>query len=72
MGPENRIKLTTYSTEYRIQNTPAAKLVYIKLPMYLFFIWRFDLIILMGANPEIHYSGNWKGWALEMDFPPSK
>jgi hypothetical protein len=24
--------------EYRIQNTPEAKLVYIKLPMYLFFI----------------------------------
>jgi hypothetical protein len=38
-GPENHIQLTTYSIEYRIQNTPAAKLLYIKLPMYLFFIW---------------------------------
>ncbi len=28
------------STEYRIQ-----KIVYIKLPMYLFFIWRLDLMI---------------------------
>jgi hypothetical protein len=50
-GPENHIKLITYSTEYRIQNTEytCSKLVYIKLPMYLFFIWRLDLMILMGA-----------------------
>jgi hypothetical protein len=27
------------------------KLMHIKLPMYLFFIWRLELIILMGANP---------------------
>jgi hypothetical protein len=46
VGPENHIKLKTYSTEYRIQiteyrlqntdyriqNTPAAKRMYIKLP----------------------------------------
>ncbi len=51
VGPENHIKLTKYSTEYRIQNTPAAKLMYIKLTIYLFFIWRLDFIILMGANP---------------------
>jgi hypothetical protein len=40
VGPENHIKLTTCSTEYRIKNTEAAttaKLMYIKLPMYLFF-----------------------------------
>ncbi len=43
--PKNHIKLTTCSTEYRIQNTEyrpqntaAAKLTDIKLPMYLFFI----------------------------------
>ncbi len=35
VGSENHIKLTTCSTEYRIQNTAAAKLK--KLPMYLFF-----------------------------------
>ncbi len=52
VGPENHIKLATYSTryriqntEYRIQNTPAAKLEYIKLPMYLFFHMAFGLII---------------------------
>jgi hypothetical protein len=27
------------------------KLMYIKLPMYLFFIWHLELIFLMGANP---------------------
>ncbi len=50
-GPENHIKLITYSTECRIQNTEytCSKLVYIKLPMYLFFMCRFDLMILMGA-----------------------
>ncbi len=48
-GPEKHIKLTTCSTEYRIgteyriQNTAAAKFMYITLPMYLFFIWRLDL-----------------------------
>ncbi len=30
VGPENHIKLTTCSTENRIQNTAAAKLMYIK------------------------------------------
>jgi hypothetical protein len=29
----------------------AQKLMYIKLPIYLFFIWRLDLMILMWANP---------------------
>ncbi len=37
VGPENLIRLQTYSTEYRIQNTPAAKRMYIKLPKYLLF-----------------------------------
>ncbi len=43
----NRIR----NTENRIPGTAAAKLMYIKLPMYLFFIWRLDLMIVMGANP---------------------
>jgi hypothetical protein len=64
VGPENHIKLATCTTEYRIQNTAAAKLMYIKLPMYLFFIWRFDLMNLMGG--QIHYLGHWKGWALKI------
>jgi hypothetical protein len=35
--PENHIKLTKCTTEYRIQNKAAAKFIYIKLPpMYLF------------------------------------
>ncbi len=59
--PENHIKLTTCTTEYRIQNKAAAKFMYIKLPpMYLFFIWRFDLMILMGGKFI------WKGWALKI------
>ncbi len=28
-----------------------AKLIYIKLPICLFFIWRLDLMIFTGANP---------------------
>jgi hypothetical protein len=37
----------TNSTEYRIQ-----KLMYIKLPMYLFFKWRLDLTLsLTGVGP---------------------
>ncbi len=39
-------KLTTNKTEFRIQN-----LMYLKLPMFLFFIWRLDLMILMRENP---------------------
>jgi hypothetical protein len=35
----------------------ALKLRYIKLPMYLFFAWRLDLMILMLANP-LRFSGN--------------
>jgi hypothetical protein len=42
---------TTCSTQYRIYNRAATKLMYIKLPMYLFLIWRLVLMILMGANP---------------------
>jgi hypothetical protein len=59
-GQQN-IKLTTYSSEYRIQNRECGKLntenriqklMYIKLPMFLFFIWRLDLdLIFMRANP---------------------
>ncbi len=47
MGPGNAIKLTT--VQYRIQSTSAAKLWYIKLPMFL--IWCLDLLIFMRANP---------------------
>jgi hypothetical protein len=42
--------------KYRIQVTATAKLMYIKLPMFLFFIWH---LILMGENPLLHQ----KGWA---------
>ncbi len=53
VGPENHIKLTTYSAEYRIQNTPAAKLVYIKFRCILVpvFYMALGLNDLMGANP---------------------
>jgi hypothetical protein len=53
VGPENHIK--THNMQYRIQNTEtaAAKLMYIKLPVYLFFILRLDSMILMGANPVL-------------------
>ncbi len=34
--------------KYRIQVTATAKHMYIKLPMYLFFIWH---LIVMGENP---------------------
>ncbi len=74
VGPENHIKLATYSTKYRIQNTPAAKLEYLKLPMYLFFFMAFGLITLIGANPLLGplEVGPPLPMALEMDFPPSK
>jgi hypothetical protein len=51
-GPENHIKLITYSTEYRIQNTEytCSKLVYIKLPMYLFFYVSLGLNDFDGGN----------------------
>ena len=32
--------------------------------MYLFFIWRLDLMIWWG---HIHYLGHWKGWALKIE-----
>jgi hypothetical protein len=66
-GPENHIQLTTYSIEYRIQNTPAAKLVYIKLPMYLFFYM--DLMILMGTSPLL---GPLEGVGHRNGFSPVK
>jgi hypothetical protein len=43
VGPKNHIKvikLTTFRTEYRKLNTAAAKLMYIKLPMSRFFMWK--------------------------------
>jgi hypothetical protein len=51
-GPENHIKLITYSTEYRIQNTEytCSKLVYIKFPMYLFFYMALGLNDFDGGN----------------------
>ncbi len=75
VGPENHIKLPTCSTEYKIQNIEyrmhdtkysyAAKLMYIKLPMYTCFLWCLDLMILMG---QIHYSGH----SPRNGFSPSK
>jgi hypothetical protein len=50
VASENHIKLTTCSTEYRIQTTAAAKLMCIKLPMYLLFIWCLDLMAFLGPN----------------------
>jgi hypothetical protein len=44
VGLENRI-------QYRIQNKIAAILKFLKLAMYLFFMWRLDSRIMMGAIP---------------------
>ncbi len=41
----------TWNSQHEVQNTPGAKLVYLKLPIYLFFIWRLDLMIFIGENP---------------------
>ncbi len=49
VGPENHIKLATCSTEYRIQKTAAANLMYI--PMYLFFNMALGLNDYDGGNP---------------------
>jgi hypothetical protein len=61
MGPENHKILTTCITEYRIQNREnicSNILMYIKLPIYLFFYMALGLndfdggiMILMRANP---------------------
>jgi hypothetical protein len=41
--------------------------------MYLFFIWRLDLMILMGANSLLGpLNGMDTPMALVMDFPASK
>jgi hypothetical protein len=55
----HNIQYSKQNTEYRMQNTEysilgtaAAKLMYIKLPMYLFSIWPLDLMIVMG---QIHF-----------------
>jgi hypothetical protein len=58
------LKQTTYGTKYRTQNTPAAKLMYIKLPVYLFFYMALGFNDFDGG--QIHYSGHWKGWALKI------
>ncbi len=50
VGPENRIKLATYSTEFRIQNIPAAKLIYIKLIKYLFLYMALELNDFDGSK----------------------
>jgi hypothetical protein len=54
LGPENHIKLTTYSTDYRIQNKEysCSKLMFIKLPKYLFYK-ALGLNDFDGANPLI-------------------
>jgi hypothetical protein len=70
VGPENHIKLTTCSTEYR--NSCSQTHVH-KITEVSFFILRWDSMILMGANPVL---GTLEGVAfsraLEMDLPPSK
>ncbi len=62
------IKLTTYSTEYKIQKTEnrKQKLMYIKLPMYLVFYKALGLGFFMRANPLLGQL------ALEMYLPASK
>jgi hypothetical protein len=45
-----------------MQNTPAAKLMYIKLPMYLFVYLALGFNDFDGGNPLL---GHWKGWALK-------
>jgi hypothetical protein len=51
------------SGKFRKQNT---KVMYIKLPMYLFFIWLLDVTILMRENP---FRGPLKGVGPEnQDF----
>ena len=37
--------------------------------LYLFFIWRLDLMILMRANPLL---SRWKEWALKVELPAAK
>jgi hypothetical protein len=46
---------TVQNEKYRIQNTPAAKLRYIKLPMYLFFYMVLGLIDFDGASSFCHF-----------------
>jgi hypothetical protein len=62
---EYSIQNTAYriqNTEYRIQNTAAAKLMYIKLPMYLFFYTALGLNDFDGGYSN--FEGHWNGWAL--------
>jgi hypothetical protein len=42
------------------------QLPFIKLPMYHFFVWRLDLMILHIWG-QIHYKGYWKGRALKIE-----
>jgi hypothetical protein len=51
VGPENHMKLTACSTEYRIQNTAATKNNVHKITKVPGFFWRSDFMILIGANP---------------------
>jgi hypothetical protein len=62
-GPKEEVGAESHNIQYRIQNTAAAKLVYIKLPMYL------DLIILIGANPLI---GQLEGIGPRNGYTPSQ
>jgi hypothetical protein len=49
MGPENHINLTkcVRNTEYSCSKSHVHKITNV----LVFFIWRLDLMILMGANP---------------------
>jgi hypothetical protein len=69
VGPENNIKLKTI--QYRIQNTAATKLMYIKLNYHCtcFFIWRLDFVIFMKANSLL---GPLEGVGPRNGFSPIK
>ncbi len=59
----------TTGTQHAAQDTEyctaAAKLSTKNYQCTCFYIWRLDLMILLG---KIHYLGHWKGWAPNRDF----
>jgi hypothetical protein len=65
--PENHIELTSCSTKYRILNTIASKLMYIQWYNYKFacFLRHCTSWFWWG---QIHYSGQWKEWALKISL----
>ncbi len=57
LGVVNFVQISRFSLQNRMQNLRSnnhknkQQTLYIKLPMYLFFIWCLDVMILMRANP---------------------